>query len=257
MEFKPRPRQSPEWYVISLRPQGEHRPLRRPARAWGAGVFACSPLRLLGLPSPTLDTALACPRVVFTSPAAVRFALQAGGRLRARAGQDWLAVGAGTARALQRAGVDEVLSPQRMEAEGLLDLPPLTAVAGVDVGLVTAPGGRGVIETELRERGARVWRADVYRRERVAIQPARLAALERLDSEHVLLVSSGEALTAFLDQLPADLMARLAAAPTVVSSARLEALVRGAGLDCVTRADSARPADLLAAAAHAVGRGFG
>lgn len=257
MDAKAPPVQSPGWYVISLRPQGEHLSLRRRARACGAGVFACSPLRLQALPSPSLDEALACPRVVFTSPAAVRFAVQAHGRLRGLDGQAWLAVGAGTARALQRAGIETVHSPQRMEAEGLLELPPLGAVSGVDVGLVTAPGGRGVIEATLVERGARVVRANVYRRERVAIRRARLAALARLAAEPVLLVSSGEALASFLDQLPAPLAARLAKGPVVVSSARLETLARQAGFQRVTRADSARPADLLAAAAHAVGRGFG
>lgn len=257
MDAKPRPRQSPEWYVISLRPQGEHLALRREARARGGAVFACSPLRLQALPCPDLETALACPRVVFTSPAAVRFALQAHGRLRAGEGQAWLAVGDGTARALRRAGVETVASPQRMEAEGLLDLPALREVAGVDVGLVSAPGGRGVIEKVLGERGARVVRADVYRRERVRIRRSRLAALERVAGNAALLVSSGEALAAFLDQLPDALAARLAAAPVVVSSARLEALVRDAGFVAVMRADSARPAAMVVAAAHAVDRGFG
>lgn len=251
------PLQLPEWYVISLRPQGEHLPLRRQARACGAGVFACSPLRLQAVASPGLGAALACPRVVFTSPAAVRFAVQAHGRLGTGAGQDWLAVGAGTARALQHAGVDTVLSPTRMQAEGLLDLPALTAVAGLDVGLVTAPGGRGLIEAVLRDRGARVVRADVYRRERVDIRRSRFAALQRLATPCVLLVTSGEALAAFLDQVPAALALRLAAGPVVVSSERLEVLVREAGFARVSRAASAQPADLLAAAAHAVDRGFG
>lgn len=243
--------------MISLRPQGEHLPLRRQARACGAGVFACSPLRLAALASPVLEAALACPRVVFTSPAAVRFAVQAHGRLAAREGQSWLAVGAGTARALQRAGIASVESPQRMEAEGLLELPPLRRVAGLEVGLVTAPGGRGVIDATLGERGARVVRAEVYRREPVAIRRSRFTALARRAGPAVLLVSSGEAFAGFLAQLPTSLATRLRAAPVVVSSARLEALVREAGFAHVERARSARPADLLAAAAHAVGRGFG
>ena len=243
--------------MISLRPQGEHRALRRQARACGARVFACSPLRLQALPGAPLAAALACPRVVFTSPAAVRFAVQAHGRLHAGDGQQWLAVGSGTAQALRRAGVAAVQSPQRMEAEGLLDLPALVSVDGIGVGLVSAPGGRGVIEGVLRERGARVVRADVYRRERIAIRAERFAALDRLAGDVVLLVSSGEALTAFLEQLPPALSARLAAGPVVVSSARLQELARDAGLERSTCAASARPSDLLAAAAHAVGRGFG
>jgi uroporphyrinogen-III synthase len=257
MEFKPRPRQSPEWYVISLRPQGEHRPLRRPARARGAGVFACSPLRLLGLPSPTLDTALACPRVVFTSPAAVRFAVLAQGGLRARPGQAWIAVGAGTARALGRLGIDAAHPLQHMDSDGLLALPALAAVDGVRIGLVTAPGGRGLIQSTLRTRGAEVVRADVYTREPVALRRQRLQRLAGLPRPAVLLVSSAEALASLQAQLPGALLQRLREDPVVVSSARLEQIVREAGFMDPRLAHSASPPDLLLTAAHAAGQGFG
>src|SRR5690606_29004115 len=92
----------------------------------------------------SLRQALAAPRVVFTSPAAVAAAasLQP---LRPRATQAWVAVGAGTAQALRRAGAGDIRSPRRMDSEGLLALPQLREVQGLDVGLVTAPGGRGVI----------------------------------------------------------------------------------------------------------------
>ncbi|HYM85511.1 MAG TPA: uroporphyrinogen-III synthase, partial [Pseudoxanthomonas sp.] len=36
----------PGWYVISLRPQGGHEPLRRAAAAQGARLIALSPWRL-------------------------------------------------------------------------------------------------------------------------------------------------------------------------------------------------------------------
>ncbi|MEG3193171.1 uroporphyrinogen-III synthase, partial [Lysobacter sp. D1-1-M9] len=37
---------SPEWYVISLRPRGQHDGLRRAAARHGAGLIALSPWRL-------------------------------------------------------------------------------------------------------------------------------------------------------------------------------------------------------------------
>src|SRR4249919_366729 len=101
------------WYVISLRPLGQHATLRRHAARLGARTFALSTLRLQALPAgAALAEALRCPLVLFTSPAAVRFA-QAARPLRAKAGQSWFAPGAGTAAALRRAGIEGVLHPAR------------------------------------------------------------------------------------------------------------------------------------------------
>ena len=61
-----------------------------------------------------LVQALAAPVVVFTSPAAVRAAAQLR-PLAVRTGQHWLAVGAGTAAALRRAGIVQVQAPGRMD----------------------------------------------------------------------------------------------------------------------------------------------
>jgi uroporphyrinogen-III synthase len=113
---------TPPWYVISLRPRGDHAALRRAATRHGGGVIALSPWRLQRCDDAAtrgaLRLALAAPRVVFTSPAAVRAAraLQA---FAPRREQAWCAVGAGTAAALRRAGVHDVHAPTRMDSEGL------------------------------------------------------------------------------------------------------------------------------------------
>lgn len=239
-------------YVISLRPVGGHDGMRRAAAAHGARVLALSPWRIEWRDGAdtrrALRAALAAPRVVFTSPAAVRaaLALQA---LRPRRGSAWIAVGAGTATALHRAGVAQVQAPQRMDSEGLLALPALAAVRGLDIGLVTAPGGRGVIATTLRRRGARVLRADVYERAPIAPMPRALAALRALDAPPWLALSSGEAFGHLIEALPADALARLRQARVVAASERLAALARGHGFTVAAVAGSARPRALLAAAA--------
>ena len=132
----------PAWYVISLRPQGAHEALRRAAQRRGAGLLALSPWRIRASDDDAtreaLRAALAARRVLFTSPAAVA-AAQRLLPLRARDGQTWLAVGAGTADALRRAGIAEVVAPRRMDSEGLLALPVLRDVAGQPIGFVTAP----------------------------------------------------------------------------------------------------------------------
>lgn len=244
-------------YVISLRPVGGHGAVRRAAARLGARTLALSPWRIDPLADDTaratLATALAAPRVVFTSPAAV-VAAAALQPLRPRPGQQWLAVGAGTARALQRAGAGDVASPLRMDSEGLLALPALQQVAGLDIGLVTAPGGRGVIAATLAARGARVLRANVYRRTPVPPAPRAIAALQALDCPAWLLLSSGEALEHVLDTLPADALAALRRASVVAASERLAGLARTQGLHVAAVAASARVADLLAACAGALAK---
>jgi len=237
-------------YVISLRPAGAHDTLRNAASHMRMRTFALSPWRIAyrddDASRAALRAALAADVVVFTSPSAVTAAaaLQA---LDVRAGQTWLAVGAGTARVLARAGVAGVQSPARMDSEGLLAIPALREVAGRSAGLVTAPGGRGVIARALADGGADLRRADVYARIPTPPSPARIARLMALPAPWLLPLSSGEALVRTLDALPADAVARLREACVLAASARLADLARDAGFQHVVQAADARPASLLAA----------
>ena len=240
--------------VISLRPVGGHGSTRRAAAAHGARVLALSPWKLVARGKadarPALAAALDAPLAIFTSPAAVR-AAAAIAPLAPRPGQHRLAVGATTAAALRRAGVADPLYPQRMDSEGLLAMPALGQVRGLDIGLVTAPEGRSFLTASLQQRGARVLRADVYDRVPVAPSPRALAALRALPASTPLLLalSSGLALESLLDALPADILARLRRARVLAASARLAELARGHGFSDVVQAADARPASLLAAAA--------
>ncbi|WP_149195155.1 uroporphyrinogen-III synthase [Luteimonas suaedae] len=238
-------------YVISLRPVGSHAGLRQAAARHGARVLALSPWRLVARDDAdsarALRRALSASRVIFTSPAAVR-AAHALLPLRPRRAQLWLGVGAGTRDALRRAGIDGAIAPARMDSEGVLALPALREVRGTDVGLITAPGGRGHIAAELRRRGARVLRADVYARVAVAPSPRALARLRATTAPLLLALSSGEALQRSLAALPADVTARLRRARVLAASARLATLARRHGFADITVAADARPRSLLAAA---------
>ncbi len=228
--------------------------MRRAAAVHGARVLALSPWRLQQRRDPatraSLRVALAAPRVVFTSPAAVRAAvsLQA---LAADGASRWFAVGASTAAALRRAGAGIVAAPGRMDSEGLLALPGLQDVAGSDIGLVAAPGGRDLITTTLQQRGATVLRADVYDRVPTPLNPRTLSALRALDGPAWLALSSAAALDALLDRLPGDASAVLRRARVVAASERLARLALAQGFQDVVIARSARPRDLLQAAATA------
>lgn len=238
-------------YVISLRPAGAHTALRRAAARLGAHTFALSPWRIAhrddDATRAALAQALAADVVVFTSPPAVA-AARALQPLAGRADQSWLAVGAGTARVLARAGIEGVQAPARMDSEGLLALPALASVAGRSVGLVTAPGGRGVIAQALRDAGADLRRADVYIRLPTPPAPARIDLLLALPDPWLLPLSSGEAFTRTLAALPSAALARLRGAQVLAASDRLAELARASGFTRIRRAADARPASLLAAA---------
>jgi len=244
------------WYVISLRPQGGHAALRRAAARHGAGLLALSPWRIDmtddDATRAALDAALRADRVLFTSPAAVRAAKRLA-RLAILPGQIWLAVGEGTAAALRRAGIAEVVAPSRMDSEGVLALPCLNDVQGLGVGLVTAPDGRGLIAPALQARGARLRRADVYRRLPAAIPARAFDRLAQRQAPTVLLLSSGAALDGLLAQAPPHLQPVLRQLPVIAASERLARQAAVHGFLHIHRARGPRPAQLLDAAAAAVG----
>lgn len=188
---------------------------------------------------------------MFTSPAAVEAAAALLPLPQHAVGKRWLAVGRGTAAALLRTGVSGVAAPQRMDSEGLLALDALQEVAGHDIGLVTAPGGRGEIARILGERGARVLRADVYRREPLALTARALQTLLRIEGCMWLALSSGEALRLVIEQLPPAYLQHLLRSGVVAASERLALLARDCGFEQVVIARSARPGDLIRAAANA------
>ncbi len=248
------PSRPPHWHVISLRPQGEHGALRRAAARHGARLLALSPWRLQlrsdDQARQALRAALAAPRVLFTSPAAVRAAAALAALRRRAPEQVWIAVGSGTARALRCAGVDAVQSPTRMDSEGVLALPGLHDIANTTVALVTAPDGRDLLVSTLRARGAQVLRADVYARVPIPLSNTALDKLRALDAPAGLALSSGAALQQLLARAPADLLPHLRAMPVFAASARLRECAHEAGFADVALAEGPRPAQLLAAMAR-------
>jgi uroporphyrinogen-III synthase len=234
----------------------QHGGVRAAAAKFGAHVFALSTLKLLPLAAgPALREVLACSRVIVSSPAAVTMA-QAQTGLSARAGQAWFALGSGSAAALHRAGIENVHMPSHgSDSEALLALPNLQSLRGERIGLITAPGGRGLIERSLIARGARVLKAEVYRREALPVAPSRLKQLLELGPETALLMTSAEAFAPLWQALPPAARKRLQARPCVVAGARLEAQARELGFRRLLRAGDASPSSLLAALAERIKAG--
>ncbi|UHQ20336.1 uroporphyrinogen-III synthase [Lysobacter sp. KIS68-7] len=243
---KPQP---PAWYVISLRPVGQHGSVRRAAAQAGLACIALSTMRIApqddARTQAALGKALAAPFVVFTSPNAVRCA-SALASLRGARGRRVFAIGAGTAAALRRAGIAGVQVPPRADSDALLALDALQDVGGRRVGLVTAPGGRDRIAPGLRARGAEVVRADVYAREAQAPMPRAWNALRAVRGKLAIALSSGDALDTLMAHVPGDLRGRLLGARILAGSERLADIAQRHGFDDIRVAEGARPAELLA-----------
>ena len=236
--------------IAITRPAGTGVALARRVRVLGGTPLLLPGSSLRAAPDATaarkaLREALACDMVIFTSPAAVKFARRLGG-LRGRAVV--LAPGSGTQRALRRAGCKRVIAPVREDSEGVLALPVLRRVRGRRIGIIGAAGGRGLLDRELAARGAGVIHAHIYQRAPARLDRRHADALQR-DTRKPLyvLLSSAEALTNIVAGLPDDARCALLRGTAVASSERIAASARKAGFARVLRAKSAHATDMLEA----------
>jgi uroporphyrinogen-III synthase len=246
--------------VIVTRPAGTAVALLRRLRRDGAETMTLPGLSLRAAADADaaragLRAALRGDGMVFISPAAVRFAWQLLPQLRLPRRLRVCAVGAATARALQRRGAAQVLAPSgSQDSEGLLAEAALRGLRGQSWAIVSADSGRDTLPAGLRRRGAAVSLVEVYRR--VAPRWSRLhyARLETLARPLIVLVSSAQVLGNLATGLPAGLVLALRAAELVVSSTRLAALAREHGFTRIHVAESALPADLAAGALQALAK---
>lgn len=238
--------------VLITRPVGQGRTLAHRVRALGGRPVLLPGLSLRAVQPSTslraaLQEALAGDLVLFTSPAAVRFAARL---MPLSGGARFGAVGRGTARALARHGVDERIVPHTtQDSEGLLAHPALADVRGRAVAVVGAPGGRGMLQRRLRERGARVTDVAVYRREPARLDARHRQAVRQLRGKHCILLSSARTLANLQAALKGQDWQRVTTGVAVVSSARMETAARQAGFERVIRAKSALGEALLDKAA--------
>ncbi len=245
--------------LIVTRPVGDGAALKRRIATRGGRALSLpgSSLRALA-DTPALRAQLRAARdadrVIFSSPAAVRFAFVLAPALRFARRTLVFGVGAATARALSRFGLSDVLIPSRQDSEGLLALPQLKQLQGLRVALIGAPGGRELLPQSLIRRGANLTRIGVYQRLPPRLNRRHFAAIETLSAPCFVLLSSEQTLANLCRVLPADSLARLRAVEVIASSARIAAAARECGFARVSLARSAASGDLIAAAIGALGR---
>lgn len=245
--------------LIVTRPVGNGASLKR--RITALGGYA------LSLPGNSLRATLATPalraqlaaaydadRVIFSSPAAVRFAFMLCPAMRFARNTHVLGVGSATGRALLRRGVTNVLTPAQQTSEGILSLPQLKNLRGLRVALINAPGGRKLLPQTLRRRGAQLVHIAVYQRLPPRLNQRHFSLLERASRPCLLLLSSVQALRNLCQVLPISTLTQLRQVEVIASSARIAIAAREHGFAAITLACSANNDDLLAAAIGAVGR---
>jgi uroporphyrinogen-III synthase len=194
---------------------------------------------------------------VFVSPNAVEQALAAAGPEALPPGVKLAAVGKGSARALERhLGRGPDICPEsRYDSEALLALPAMRAVAGRKVLIVRGNGGRELLADTLRERGAEVSYAEVYRRMTPQWPAQELAGLLTAGEVDIVTGTSTEALANIVERLGAQAGALLGLPLVVVTERMVEPArrlgFRGEILVSAKASDEAVLESVMAWAAHA------
>ena len=220
--------------VVLTRPEGENEGLRQRLSAFDVAVLPLIELLALPLDEATRKTAMALDlfdEIVFVSKSAVRFSMPCLERywpqwpLKPR----WLAVGSGTAAALESHNIAAGF-PDLAGSEGLLRLQALQEVGGHRVLISRGKGGRELLADELTGRGAVVEYLETYER-RSVVQPE----LRELAAGSTLVVTSSEILQTAVSQL----RGRQKTMHVVVPSERIETLARDSGFAQVVNARGA------------------
>jgi uroporphyrinogen-III synthase len=104
--------------------------------------------------------------------------------------------------------------------------------------------------------GGGLLRAEVYRREPIALTASALESLRAMSAPACLLLSSGGALSQVLERLPADLTSRFREITVIAASARLMQQAHDTGFYDTVLAAGPRPEQMLSAAEDAILRRF-
>ena len=211
--------------VVVTRPRELAEPFVQLLEQRGARALVFPAIEIQPLPRPAVLGQIGkFDLVVFVSPSAVRVAL---GGLAWPRGLAVAAVGAGTKRELERAGIAPVIAPAAgADSEALLAVSEMQHVAGKHVLIVRGEGGRELLGDALAARGARVEYAECYRRVRPASDATLLVAAWRRGEVDAVTVLSVQALDNFIDMTGRQLAA---ATPHFVPHQRIagHALSRG------------------------------
>lgn len=160
---------------------------------------------------------------IFISPNAAVRALRAIRARRSLPPQLTIAaIGRGSARELERQGVQSVVAPgASADSETLLELPELQASAGKRVVIFRGVGGRELLRDELAARGATVEYAECYRRRRPQADVAPLIEAWKRGEVDAVVATSSEGLRNFYEMLGDQGRGALKDTPLIVPHRRI------------------------------------
>lgn len=140
-------------------------------------------------------------------------------------------VGQGSAAALRRAGIPQVLAPDAgADSEHLLALPELADMANQNVLILRGEEGRELLAQALRQRGARVDYAACYRRGLPQANPAPLLEIWRQGGIRAVTLFSSESLDNLFQLLGEEGADLLRATPLFAPHPRIAEHGRSLGL---------------------------
>ncbi len=237
--------------ILVTRSGDSGRQLANRLEAHGVAVIHYAPVRLAAMPDPGATRARLLenlPVDILVAPSAEALRQLAELLEPAQLAAPVVVVpGPGTARVGAQLGFSRLAFPPCVgDSEHILRLPELEDVADARILIVAAAGGRDLIETRLRERGALVRRLEVYQRIAAPPPPETVERIMRGPSL-VTLLASGGALTGLRQQLPEACWRVIASQALIAPSARVAALAREAGCARVSVADGADDRAMLAA----------
>lgn len=211
-------------------------------RSWQQPVMEISPLETTK--RPVLPSLEAKDIVIYVSANAVLHGLES---VSAAALQSpvSMAVGRRTAATLRSSGIHPVV-PDREDSEGLLALPQLQVVQGRRVVLVKGVGGRELIASTLRERGAEVIEFSCYRRHYIPLERELIASHIAPLKPLVWLAGSGGVVEHLGRQLAQHGFRELQAQALLVPSVRVALMASQHGWSHVLTADDASDTAVVA-----------
>lgn len=242
--------------ILVTRPQDQAAGLCQAIAAAGGEPLAFAALAIEAAADPVSSARLThiddYDWAIFVSANAVRYAQKAfdSGIIPPTSTVRVAAVGAATTLALHEAGVGPVLVPQEPgDSEALAAMAELQEVAGRRCLIVRGEGGREWLAETLRQRGALVDYAEVYRRVRPKTDAGPLLDRWRRGGIHAVVATSGEVLSNLAAMIGFEGVALLRKTPLVTVSERVRRQAQELGVSQVASADGAADAALVQALA--------
>jgi uroporphyrinogen-III synthase len=157
------------------------------------------------------------------------------------------AVGAGTAKALQKAGITTVTYPRdEWSSEGLLSMPVFQNVKGKNISIVRGEGGREILDKILVSRGANVSHMIAYQRVLPTVDVVPCRNLFTRQAIDVVVCSSYEAVHNLKILLGDEAWPQIKNIPLIVMSERIKTLALNLGFQTIWVAAQASHEAILA-----------